>query len=305
MGQHEIYQAVTDRIIKALESGTPPWRRPWMTRDCGLPRNAATSRQYNGVNVWLLLMTGQANGYDSGLWATFNQWKGLEAYVCKGEKATKIIFFNKVRETVLNEKTGNEEEKDRFFMREYSVFNACQCGGKAVEHLRRPASPAKPFIDFKPAEELIASTMADIRHGGNSAFYNIGGDYIQLPQKTAFASESDYYSTAMHELSHWSGHETRLNRLNKLARFGDKSYCIEELVAELGASYLTATLNIPNTAAEGQSASYLAHWLAVLKADKSKTAIFTASSAAAAASSYVLGCGRAVEEPTEEEAVAA
>lgn len=303
MAQQDIYDSVTNRIIQALESGTPPWRRPWMTRDCGLPRNAATSRQYNGVNVWLLLMTGQANGYDSGLWGTFNQWKGLDAYVCKGEKATKIVFFNKVREAVLNEKTGKEEEKDRFFMREYSVFNAAQCGGSGVDRLRRPASTASPFIDFTPAEELIASTMADIRHGGNAAFYNIDGDFIQLPEKSSFTGESNYYSTAMHELAHWSGHESRLNRLNKLARFGDKSYSMEELVAELGAAYLTASLNIPNTAAEGQSASYLSHWVAVLKSDR--TAIFTASSAAAAASNYVLGCNNAADQPAEEEAIAA
>ncbi len=303
MGQQEIYQAVTDKIIKAIESGTPPWRQPWTSRDCGLPRNAATSRPYSGINIWLLLMTGQANGYDSGLWATFNQWRGLDAFVCKGQKATKIIYFNVIRETVLNKNTGEDEEKDRFFMREYSVFNACQCGGKGVERFRRPASTAKPFIDFTPAEELIAATQADVRHGGNSAFYNIGGDYIQLPQKTAFAAESDYYSTAMHELSHWTGHETRLNRLNKLARFGDKSYSMEELVAELGASYLTATLGIPNTAAEGQSPSYLAHWLSVLRADR--TAIFTASSQAAKASDFVLGHSQASDEPAEEEAVAA
>ena len=303
MGQHEIYQAVTDKIIRAIEAGTPPWRQPWIARDCGLPRNAATGRGYNGVNVWLLMLTAQAHGYDSGLWATFNQWKGLDAYVCKGEKATKIIFFNVIRETVTNRNTGEEEEQRRFFLREYSVFNACQCGGTGVERLRRPALPAKPFINFAPADEVIAATEADIRHGGNWAYFNIDGDFIQLPEKAAFASESDYYSTALHELAHWSGHATRLNRLNKLARFGDQSYSMEELVAELAAAYMTAALNIPNTAAEKQSASYLAHWLSVLRADR--TAIFTASSQAAKASDFVLGHGQASDEPVEEEAVAA
>ena len=128
-------------------------------------------------------------------------------------------------------------------------------------------------------------------------------DYIQLPVKEAFASPASYYSTALHELSHWTGHESRLNRLDKLARFGDKSYAAEELVAELGAAFLTASLGIPNERTLDNAAAYLGHWISLLKTDSK--AIFTAASAASAAADLVLSFSQAVEAEEEPEAIAA
>lgn len=158
-------------------------------------------------------------------------------------------------------------------------------------------------MDFGPAEAAIRATGADVRHGGNRASFNPERDYIQLPVKEAFASPANYYSTALHELSHWSGHESRLNRIDKLARFGDKSYAAEELVAELGAAFLTASLGIPNERTLNDAASYLDHWLSILKADA--RAIFTAATAASAAADFILSFSRAVETEEQPEAVAA
>jgi antirestriction protein ArdC len=286
MRQSDIYEAVTQRVIEQIGSGTPPWRRPWMTVGGGLPFNASSNRRYNGVNVWLLLMAADAKGFDSSRWATFKQWKQLGGFVRRGEHGTKIIFWNIVRETATNPVTGEEEEQKRVFARQYTVFNLAQCGGEALERFREPSAPERSFFDYAPAEQLIERSGAEIQFGGNRACYDIVGDYIRMPEKGRFDSEADFYSTIFHELAHHSGHESRLNRLDKLARFGDESYAMEELVAEMAASFVCASLGIENTAAEQQSASYLAGWLKVLKGDR--TAIFTASKLAAAASDYLL-----------------
>ncbi len=300
MRQNEIYQAVTDRIIEQIEAGTPPWRRPWMTVGTGLPRNASSNRQYNGINVWLLSITAEAKGYDSNLWATFNQVKyQLGGFVRRGEHGTRIVYWNVVKEMATDPITGEEEEQKRVFARTFTVFNICQCGGDALERFREREAPARPFADYEPAERLIRESGADIRFGGNKACYDILGDYIQLPEKQRFDSEADYYSTAMHELAHWTGHQSRLNREFGL-RFADYNYSVEELISEMTAANLCSTLGIENTAVEQQSASYLADWLKILKADR--TAIFTASRMAAAASDYILSFCPA-EQPEETETV--
>lgn len=304
MKQAEVYQAVTDRIIKQIEAGTPPWRKPWITTGGGLPQNAASGRSYSGINVWLLLLAAEAKGYDGNLWGTFNQWKKLGGHVNRGERGTKIVFWSVVKETVADQQTGKEDEQKRIFCRQFTVFNLGQTAGEALDRFRRPTLPPKGFNDHEAVEQVIAATDADIRHGGNAAYYNSESDYIQLPVKVAFESEAEYYSASLHEIAHWSGHENRLNRLDKLARFGDQSYAMEELVAEMSSAFLCSTLGVENSAAEKQSASYLANWLGVLKADS--RAIFTASTAAAAAADYVLSFSQGVEsEETEEDAVAA
>jgi antirestriction protein ArdC len=246
-----------------------------------------------------LSITAGARGYDSNLWATFRQWKSLRGFVQRGERATKIVYWNIITETATDPFTGEQEEQKRIFARQYSVFNLCQTGGAALDRFREPAAPAKPFTDYEPAERLIESSLARVVHGGNKACYDIVADCIHLPEKHRFDSEADYYSTAMHELSHWTGHESRLNREFGL-RFADSNYAVEELISEQSAANLCATLGIENTAVEQQAASYLSDWLRILKADR--TAIFTASRMAAAASDYLLSfCS--VEEAEELEEV--
>jgi antirestriction protein ArdC len=158
----------------------------------------------------------------------------------------------------------------------------------------------REFVDFRPAEEAIAATEADIRHGGTKAYYRQTEDYVRLPAKDAFESPAAYYATACHELIHWTGHESRLHRLDKLSRFGDQSYAAEELVAELGGSFLTAALGVPNERTLENAAAYVGDWLQVLRSDK--RAIFTAASAASAASDFVLSFSQ-VEHPEEADAI--
>lgn len=288
--QATIYEQVTARIIEQLEKGVVPWRRPWATVGGGMSLNVVSDKPYRGVNVWLLSLAAEANGWDSNLYGTFGQWRDLGGYVRRGQHGTRIVYWHV--ETVQED----QQEKRRFFCRTYIVFNLDQCGGAALDSYREKSQKIDVFPDFGPAEQAIAATKARIIYGGSQAFYSTDTDHIALPYKECFDQPEDYYSTALHELAHWTGHSSRLDRLNTLARFGDNDYAIEELVAEMASSFLTATLGIRNSAAQERSASYVANWLDVLKNDR--RALFSASSAASKASDFVLAFSRetAVQE---------
>ena len=302
MKTNELYQQVTDKIIAQLEKGVAPWQRPWATIGGGLPTNVVSRKHYRGINTLLLWSAAEEHGYESSLWATYRQWDMLGGHVNRGEHGTKITYWNVINKTTIDQNTGEEKNDRRFFCREYTVFNLDQCSGEALNRFR-VARPVRDFIDFQPAENAIAATGADVRHGGSRAYFNILNDYIQLPIKDAFASTASYYSTVLHELAHWTGHESRLNRIDKLARFGDRSYSAEELVAELAGAFLTAALGIPNERTLDNAAAYMGHWLEVLRSDN--RAIFTAATAASAAAELVLSFSQKVEAEEESEAVAA
>lgn len=293
--QTSIYESVTEQIIQQLESGVAPWQKPWSSFSSGMPANVS-GRTYRGINVLLLWNAAEAKGYDSNTWGTFNQWRNLGGYVNRGEKGTKIVFWRVVERTVADDWSGEKKEEKFLIARQFTVFNRCQCGGDRLGRYRREHHDSN-FIDFGPAEVAIAATNANIRYGGSQAFFSPAGDYIQLPLKVDFNSEAEYYSTTLHELVHWSGHEDRLHRIDKLARFGDRSYAAEELVAELGSAFLAAQLGIPNAPIQN-NAAYLKHWLEVLRSDS--RAIFTASTAAANAADFILSFSRE-REPEEIE----
>jgi antirestriction protein ArdC len=298
----DLYQQITDRIIGQLEKGVAPWQQPWATIGGGLPTNVVSRKHYRGINTLLLWDAAGEHGYQSDLWGTYRQWDMLGGHVKRGERATKIIFWNLTNKTSIDQKTGEEKDEKLFFCKEYSVFNLSQCSGDALDRFR-VARPATNFIDCGPAEEAIAATGAEIRHGGNRAFFNTTHDFIQMPIKEAFNSSAEYYACVLHELAHWTGHESRLNRINQLARFGDATYAAEELVAELAAAFLTAGLNIPNDRTLNNATAYLGHWLSILRSDS--RAIFTAATAASKAADYIMAFSRAVETEEKSEAISA
>ena len=299
--QTSVYQEVTDRIIEQLERGVVPWRRPWTVNGGGMPRNIVSSRPYRGINVWLLGMAAESQGWGSSLFATFRQWQTLGGHVRKGEHGTRIVHWQVV--TIIDDSNGIQREQRQFFCRRYIVFNLDQCGGEALDKYRAKPKSNVEFTSYEPAEETIAATGARIIYGGSQAFYSLPTDHIALPYKECFDQPQDYYSTALHELAHWTGHSSRLDRLNTMARFGDHNYAIEELIAEMASSFLTATLGVPNTAAETRSASYIANWLEVLKNDR--RALFHASAAATKAADFILAFRHKVEPAEEAEEVAA
>jgi len=306
--QNEIRRQITDQIIKALEAGgLPPWRMPWSAHPNGrgLPTNAATGRKYSGVNPLVLQFAARRHGFRSKFWATFNQWKELgcsvmarPSDVAPGAWGMTAILFKPVTKAEIDERTGEEKERAFPVLRTFTLFNADQVDGAGRWQVAdEPVNDA--FIDYEPAEAAIGATGADIRFGGDRAFYRrplegVGGDYIQLPHKHLFVEEKEFYSTALHELAHWS--EVRLGWAG--------SYALGELRAEIASAYLLAELGVPQSDDLTNCQSYLAWWLAALKDDPS--CILRLSTAASRAADFVLSFSRPredAEEPAESLAV--
>jgi antirestriction protein ArdC len=270
----DIYQELTDKIVYAIEKGAVNnWQMPWHMKDGSslLPANVLSKKTYRGINILSLWVTVIEKGYSSNLWGTYKQWQELGAQVRKGEKSTLVTFW-KVRE--LEQETESEEEsnsKKLFIARGYPVFNADQVNGFEAEK-----ESIEPQGRIKQAEEFFRGLKSSISHGGNKAFYSFEADQIVLPVFEVFKDPLNYYGTLAHEHIHWTAHESRLNR-NLENRFGSESYAFEELIAELGSAFLSASLGLVNEP-RAEQVSYLNSWLKVLKGDK--RAIFTASSKA-------------------------
>ena len=251
MNNHSIAQSITDNVIKALEAGTAPWVKPWNSNGIDAPFNPISKRYYNGINfIQLSMMPGSTHN-----WVTYKQAQSVGAQVRKGSKGVPVIYFSPLE---VQDRVTNEVKKIPM-LKTYTVFNADQ-----VDGLELPA-PAERTMNESIAscEAFIKAQRARIQFGGNRAFYVPSLDYIQLPELDQFKSTPDYYATALHELSHWTGHESRLNRDFK-NRFGSEAYAFEELVAELGSAMLCAHLKIDG---QLQHASYIDSWLKVLKDD--------------------------------------
>lgn len=282
----DIYQSVTNRIIAALEAGTPPWVRPWKGVIDPYPINAATRRAYRGVNFLMLQLEAAACGYQRNAWLTYRAAEELGGQVRKGQKGTAIVFWkmrkiNAKAETEPWPHTDDLEERVIPMVRYFTVFNVAQIEGLPAEYAEPP--PSVPLWQGEEAAEtLINASGADIRHGGFRAFYQPAEDFIQLPPSGAFADPGSYYATALHELTHWTAHKARLDR-QLTGRFGDEAYAMEELIAEMGSAFLCALTRISGRL---QHASYLNNWLQVLRTDK--RAIFVASTKAQNAADYLL-----------------
>jgi antirestriction protein ArdC len=284
MKVHELYSQVTNSIIQQLEAGTAPWVQPWKNGRTGgvMPHNGATNRPYHGINVMLLWAEREEKGYNTPNWMTYQQGQTLGGQVRKGEKATTVVFTKQLN--VKDKET--EEDKKVGMLRTYYVFNEDQIDGLPS----RVAEILSSEQRVEAVEAFIAATGADIRVGGNTACYVSAYDFVALPGKHQFRSLEHYYATGLHELSHWTGNEKRLNRDLK-NRFGTKAYAAEELVAELSAAFSCAHLGITG---ELRHAEYIANWITLLKDDQ--RAIFTAASLASKAADYL----RTFSEPEED-----
>lgn len=280
----DIYQVVTDKIIKSLENGVKPWSCPWdRTQVSGLPMNFSTKSAYSGVNVLILWSEAVEQGYQSNQWLTYNQAKKLGGNVIKGNKATSIVFYKPIE--VEDRETGEKEMIP--MLKTFAVFNLDQ-----IENIEKPVLAPKIEIVNKPdftdnleAEKVIAATQVKINHVGQQAFYRPSTDEINMPPKTAFNGangSNDYYSTIFHEITHSSAHKTRLDRSMK-GSFGSADYAFEELIAELGSAFCCADLGIFG-GEYADHASYIASWLKKLNEDKKF--IFKAAAAAAAAKAH-------------------
>lgn len=271
----DLYRRVTNSIIAEIEAGNlPPWLKPWKSgkRTGIMPINIATNRAYSGINVLVLWAEREAKGYTSPHWLTFKQCQALGGHVRKGEKSTGVIFVKKLS---IEE---NDEEKLIPMMKLYSVFNIDQCDGLPYNE---PEPELPEHERNERAERFFAATRAEVRWGEAYAAYVPSKDFIFMPARGAFFGPENLYATWAHECVHWTGHKDRLNR-ELASRFKQDSYAFEELIAELGAAMTCAYLGVKG---ELRHASYVGHWLKVLKQDHK--AILSAASMASKATDYL------------------
>jgi antirestriction protein ArdC len=233
-----------------------------------------------------------SGSFSAPIWMTFRQAIELGGHVRKGEKGSPVVYANSISRTETDEATGDATERSIPFLKAYTVFNVEQIEGLPGHFYARAESTRNPDERIADAEAFFAATRADIRHGGDCAYYSPALDYIQMPDFTAFRDAQSYYATLAHEATHWTKHQNRLDRDFGRQRFGDDGYAREELVAELGAAFLCADLGL-RLEDRDDHAAYIGHWLAVLKEDK--RAIFAAAAHAQRAADYLAGFSRRQE----------
>jgi antirestriction protein ArdC len=291
--QHSsVYQIVTEQIIKQLESGVAPWRKPWRTEP---PCNLVSGKPYRGINPFLLA----PQGYGSRYWLTFNQANRLGGHVRQGEKSSIVTFWKIGTEKTVVDDDGNERKSRPFLLRFYRVFNVEQTEGIADKLGIGKASPRIPNLD--QCDQIVAGMPHKpviIQDG--RAWYKPSADVVGMPSRNAFESPEAYYATLFHELTHSTGHSSRIGRdgIEKLNEFGSESYSREELVAELGSAMLCGVTGIePATIAN--SAAYLKAWIDVLRGDSKL--IVSAASQAQKASDYILNAPAKPENSDESE----
>ncbi|EKN6016859.1 TPA: ArdC family protein [Yersinia enterocolitica] len=273
----DIYQTVTDSIISALEAGVKPWSCPWQRVPgmSGLPSNYSTGAAYSGMNIMLLWCSASKQGFNDSRWMTYKQAQAVGGQVRKGEHGTTAIFY-----TTLEKENDDGETNYIPMLKTFTVFNVEQIDGLPLSD--EAVFPAETFEPLPQAEALFRNSGATIIEKGQNAFFVPLTDEIRLPERCLFTDAANFYATGLHELVHWSGAKSRLNREMK-GKFGSEGYAFEELIAELGSAFLMADLGI---AGEVQHESYIASWLKALKNDNRY--IFKAASAASKAHRYLM-----------------
>ena len=280
----DVYTKVSERIIEGLKTKGLKWFRPWDNGGCA-PINNTTGKAYRGYNRFILSITASENGYAQNEWITYKQAQAKGGAVKKGEKGTEIVFWNisfvdkdgnfyRTRDAVIAAGLSMDDVKKVFSPRLWNVFNIAQCDDIAPRR-----TPVK-VIKFSPIEEAEkvynekydADKKPTLGHGGDSAFYAPSRHHVQMPKQLNFISSDDYYKTLFHELVHSTGHESMLNRLDKVSAFGSEDYSKEELVAEIGSEFLVGITGINPKDNANNSQAYINGWIKKLE-DKPKMAL--------------------------------
>ena len=254
----DIYTAVTDRIIAQMEQGIIPWQKPWIANAKAISHT--TGKAYSLLNQMLLGRPGE--------YITFKQCQEAGGHIRKGEKASMVVFWKWIEQE--DEETG--EKKEVPFLRYYNVFHIDQCEGITAKHSTETTFPDGAEV-LEAAQEIIYDYLSRVgvklsHVEGDKAFYRPSTDEVVLPIRKQFISSAEYYSTVFHELTHSTGHPSRLNRLTRPSFFGTEDYSKEELVAEIGAATLVNHVGLETASSFRNSAAYIQNWLGVLKGDK-------------------------------------
>ncbi|GHD20999.1 ArdC family protein [Tianweitania populi] len=276
----DTYQRITDTIVEQLEAGTKPWIRPWRgnVRSSIIPLRA-TGEAYRGINVIMLWLSGQLSGYEENTWITYRQASELGGQVRKGEKGTLVVKYG-----TFTPKEREDVDRTIPYLKGYTVFNVEQIEN-LPDRFKSPVEDAavEPLPVLENVETFIKRTGALVSYGGTKACYRPALDDILIPDRNRFISEVHLYSTALHELGHWTGAKSRLDR-DLSGRFGKEAYAIEELCAEMTAAFVCADLGIAHDT-RGNTTAYIESWLKVLKQDK--RAIIAAAAKAQAAADFL------------------
>lgn len=300
--RRDIAAEVTALILSKLEQGVMPWVRPWnATRGGGRPlRHCGTA--YTGINTLFLWAMGDAMAYNSRYWMTYRQAEALGGQVRKGETSSLSVYYSQISKTEQDRVTGEDHTRAIRFLKAYNVFNADQIDGLPAHYypVLTPPEDRPDSVHRAAIDAFFATLPIEVRHGGNAAFFSPAGDYIQMPPREAFHSDDHYASTLGHEAVHWSGGKTRLERTFG-KRFGDKAYAFEELVASIGQCLICADLGLPGELHDNH-ASYIGHWLEILKGDSS--AIIHAAAKAEQAFGYLKAFGSTASDEQSDSASA-
>lgn len=284
---------ITNRLVEMIEAGVKKTGALWAGQNLSTPRSFITKKRYKGINTLSLWCEAKDKGFKSNFWLTYKQAESLGGKVRKGEKAVTCVYYSKIDKTKKSDVTGEDVDASFMLMKPFWLFNLDQIDGIDVPN---QVTGIGEFTPVEAAEKLIQATGAVINYGGNEAFYRPSTDEITLPNKEDFTSVNNYYATALHELGHWSGHKSRMQR-DLSGSFGSDSYAFEELVADFSSVMIMGELDLHEATME-HHADYLQSWLKVLKNDK--TALFKAASQAQKAADFILQFSDVVESEDED-----
>ena len=270
----EVIKGITKEILVLMKTEKGNWTKPWV----GVHSISNKTHEYQGFNCLILALARHKNEWQRKVWGTYKQWKDAECQVDKDQHGTKIL-----RPQIIKGKDDKGKEKVFTTFRPFKVFNIQQCSGETHKFDSFDQPPARDIKNNKRIDKHISTLGADIRHGDSMAYYNPKSDFIGMPDQKAFKDDIYYYTTLFHELTHWTGHEKRCNR--KLKCWGGKDYAFEELVAELGASFLANHFRIESKPREDHI-QYLQTWIKGL--ENHSTMLFKASSLAEKAVQFIV-----------------
>lgn len=272
-----VYEMVTDRVIRALESGNIPWEKPWGGCRSGA-YNFITRKSYSLMNQMLLK--------HRGAYGTFKQWTEKGGKIRKGEKSEIVVFW-KFQIVEEENEDGEKEEKKIPILKYYNVFHVSQVEGVTVKEEELPEVKPIESAEKIKREYVEREHIRILEYTTNEAFYSPAGDFIQVPERGQYRDVNEFYSTLYHEMVHSTGHKSRLNRLERNAHFGNEIYSKEELVAELGAAFLMNLLGIETKKTFRNSTAYIQNWIQVLKNDP--RFVVSAAGKAEKAVHYIMG----------------
>jgi antirestriction protein ArdC len=286
MKTKDVIEKCANDLLSLMEIHDTNWTKPWSEQYGRFGRfyNPFTKNSYHGINVFILGMETKDSGYNSNEWGTFKNWSDAGYSIKKGEKATNVLFGKPVIQESKSEfdDKGDPLSYNYFCNKSYKIFNADQIDGYESENKPKVKEQKSDIERIEDVEKFVQNTGANIYHGGNRAYYTPTFDEIHMPESSQFkktgktTAQENYYAVLLHELTHWTGHKSRLNRLKSKA-FGDNAYAFEELIAESGSAMLCTTLGIMSEP-RPDHAKYLNNWKQGIK-DNPKSIMSAFSSA--------------------------